>query len=74
MLARLLESPAGLNDEILVEELSDLLLRYLVDDEWLAQHEPQPVSAEPVSGTKTARRGAAVSRSGTSDPRSPRHR
>ena len=39
MLAMLLESPAGLNDKALVEELVDLLLRYLVDDVWLAQHE-----------------------------------
>lgn len=37
MLASLLETPAGLNDDTLVEELSDLLLRYLVDDDWLAQ-------------------------------------
>ena len=37
MLARLLEMPAGLSDQALVEELVDLLLRYLVDDEWLAQ-------------------------------------
>ena len=35
MLASLLEKPAGLNDATLVEELADLLLRYLVDDEWL---------------------------------------
>jgi AcrR family transcriptional regulator len=33
MLASLLESPAGLDDQTLVEELVDLLLRYLVDDE-----------------------------------------
>jgi AcrR family transcriptional regulator len=39
MLSSLLESPAGLNDQTLVDELSDLLLRYLVDDEWLAQQE-----------------------------------
>ena len=35
MLASLLEKPAGLNDDTLVEELTDLLLRYLVDDQWL---------------------------------------
>ncbi len=35
MLASLIESPAGLNNDAMVEELSDLLLRYLVDDEWL---------------------------------------
>jgi AcrR family transcriptional regulator len=40
MLASLLEKPAGLNDETLVEELVDLLLRYLVEDDWLAQTEP----------------------------------
>src|SRR5262249_31744160 len=39
MLASLLESPAGLNDETLVSELVDLILRYLVEDEWLAQRE-----------------------------------
>jgi AcrR family transcriptional regulator len=39
MLASLLERPAGLNDQSLVEELVDLLLRYLVDDAWLAETE-----------------------------------
>jgi AcrR family transcriptional regulator len=39
MLASLLEAPAGLNDKTLVEELVDLLLRYLVEDEWLAEHD-----------------------------------
>lgn len=53
MLASLLESPAGLNDEALVEELVDLLLRYLVDDEWLAQHEDGPASrAKEKSSTR----------------------
>lgn len=37
MLASLLETPAGLNDAALLEELADLLLRYLVDDDWLEQ-------------------------------------
>jgi AcrR family transcriptional regulator len=37
MLASLLETPAGLNDRTLGEELVDLLLRYLVEDEWLAK-------------------------------------
>ena len=32
MLARLLESPPGLDDETLTEELTDLVLRYLVDE------------------------------------------
>jgi hypothetical protein len=32
MLARLLESPANLDDDTLVEELTDLLVRYLVDE------------------------------------------
>jgi AcrR family transcriptional regulator len=39
MLAMLLESPAGLNEKSVVDELVDLLLRYLVDDEWLEQQE-----------------------------------
>ncbi|MBN9165317.1 MAG: hypothetical protein BGO98_18690 [Myxococcales bacterium 68-20] len=53
MLAMLLESPAGLNDKALVEELVDLLLRYLVDDEWLAQHEDVPGSrAKEESSTR----------------------
>lgn len=33
MLARLLETSPGLNDETMVEELVDLLLRYLVEEE-----------------------------------------
>jgi AcrR family transcriptional regulator len=33
MLARLLESPAGLDDAALVDELSDMVLRYLVLDQ-----------------------------------------
>lgn len=37
MLASLLEKPAGLNDNTLVQELVDLLLRYLIEDEWLAE-------------------------------------
>jgi Tetracyclin repressor-like, C-terminal domain len=32
MLARLLEEPAGLDDAVLVDELTDLVLRYLVDE------------------------------------------
>jgi AcrR family transcriptional regulator len=40
MLASLLESPAGLDDQTLVEELVDLLLRYLVDDEHVRAEMP----------------------------------
>jgi hypothetical protein len=36
MLAYLLERPAGLSEESLVDELVDMILRYLVDDSWLA--------------------------------------
>lgn len=43
MLAMLLESPAGLNENTVVAELVDLLLRYLVDDEWLSQQEQNSV-------------------------------
>ena len=32
MLARLLESPPGLDDETLTEELTDMVMRYLVDE------------------------------------------
>jgi hypothetical protein len=32
MLARMLEDPPGLDDETLTEELTDMVLRYLVDD------------------------------------------
>jgi AcrR family transcriptional regulator len=32
MLARMLESPPGMDDETLTHELTDMLLRYLVDD------------------------------------------
>jgi AcrR family transcriptional regulator len=59
MLARLLETPAGLNDEALVEELVDLLLRYLIDDEWLSKktengaRRPKASSA-PQASTKNA--------------------
>lgn len=66
MLSTLLESPAGVNDQTLVDELSDLLLRYLVDDAWLAQH-----SSDHASGKK---RNGAVSRNGTTDPPSPHPR
>jgi len=55
MLASLLEMPAGFNDQTMVEELSDLLLRYLVDDEWLAQQED-------------AANGARSTANGTSGP------
>lgn len=36
MLAFLLEHPAGLSEETLMEELADLIIRYLVDDSWTA--------------------------------------
>ena len=32
MLARMLESPPGLDDETLTEELTDLVMRYLIDE------------------------------------------
>ncbi|HVH43712.1 MAG TPA: TetR/AcrR family transcriptional regulator [Labilithrix sp.] len=59
MLASLLETPAGVNDQALVEELVDLLLRYLVDDEWLSEHDgataarPKAKGKSPASATKT---------------------
>lgn len=57
MLARLLEDPAGLTDEALAEELVDLLLRYLVDDEWLAKTDGEAAAAEaetkPTNGKRT---------------------
>lgn len=46
-LARLLESPPGIDDETLVTELADLVLRYLVD-------EPEPES-KPLAPTPRAR-------------------
>lgn len=51
MLATLLERPAGLNDQSLADELVDLLLRYLVDDEWLAKSD-----AKLTRSGKTSRR------------------
>jgi hypothetical protein len=42
MLASLLESPAGLDDQTLVEELVDLLLRYLVEDDASSVRAPSP--------------------------------
>lgn len=47
MLASLLENPAGVNDQSLVDELVDMLLRYLVDDEWLAQQEGEARRSQP---------------------------
>jgi AcrR family transcriptional regulator len=49
MLATLLERPVGLNDQSLADELVDLILRYLVDDAYLAKSEGAP---------KTPRRNA----------------
>ena len=54
MLASLLETPAGFSDQTMVEELVDLLLRYLVDDEWLAQQEGA------ASGARAATNGASA--------------
>lgn len=53
MLASLLETPAGFSDQTMVEELSDLLLRYLVEDEWLAEQETA------VNGARLAVNGAS---------------
>lgn len=60
MLASLLETPAGLNDTALVDELVDLLLRYLVDDEWLALQREAPAtgtngSRQPTVALKAAK-------------------
>jgi AcrR family transcriptional regulator len=44
MLARMLESPPGLDDETLTEELTDLVLRYLVDERATAA---VPISEAP---------------------------
>lgn len=72
MLASLLETPAGLNDETLVEELADLLLRYLVDDDWLAEQKPSKGGAKrkrPPKLNGAAPKRAALTRSGTSSRR-----
>ena len=48
MLARMLESPPGLDDETLTEELTDLVLRYLVDESaGAAQRLPEPRRIRP---------------------------
>lgn len=61
MLARLLEMPAGLDDQALVEELVDLLLRYLVDDDWLAQKDgPRPADGADAKPRKTNGKGAPL--------------
>ena len=62
MLASLLETPAGFSDQTMVEELVDLLLRYLVDDEWLAQQESVTSGARP-STNGTTSGGSAADRS-----------
>lgn len=57
MLASLLETPAGLDDQALVEELVDFLLRYLVDDAWLADKDGAPANApESKRRSKPAKR------------------
>jgi AcrR family transcriptional regulator len=42
MLARMLESPPGLDDETLTEELADMIYRYLVDDPQSGPELPRP--------------------------------
>jgi AcrR family transcriptional regulator len=59
MLASLLERPAGLNDETLIEELVDLLLRYLVDDAWLSSQTPGRGNGKATRGAKPARAAKA---------------
>ncbi|MCL2724980.1 MAG: TetR/AcrR family transcriptional regulator [Polyangiaceae bacterium] len=40
MLAYLLERPPGISEAALIDELVDMLLRYLIDDAWLAKTPP----------------------------------
>ena len=47
MLARLLESPPGVGDAALVEELTDLVVRYLVADAALPRPKPRRGGREP---------------------------
>ncbi len=49
MLASLLESPAGLEDETLVDELVDLLMRYLVDEKRLEAEKANGHAKKPAS-------------------------
>jgi AcrR family transcriptional regulator len=56
MLASLLEKPAGLNDQSLVAELVDLLLRYLVEDGWLAQQTPKKNDRANRNGARTSQK------------------
>jgi AcrR family transcriptional regulator len=65
MLASLLERPAGLNDKTLVEELVDLLLRYLVDDAWLSEQD-----GRRGNGTPEKRRAPAAAAGGATSHRS----
>lgn len=53
MLARLLEAPANLDDDTLVEELTDLIVRYVVDE---SRGVEQPAS----SGSTSLRGGASI--------------
>ncbi len=55
MLASLLESPAGLDDQTLVEELVDLLLRYLVDDERMPRATQPRTNGKKTLAVKNAR-------------------
>lgn len=51
MLARMLESPPGVDDDTLVEELTDMLLRYLVRD----SAEDEQVTEQPASRLQAGR-------------------
>ena len=51
MLARMLESPPGVDDDTLVEELTDMLLRYLVRD----STEGEQTAREPASRLQAGR-------------------
>jgi AcrR family transcriptional regulator len=44
MLARMLESPPGLDDETLTEELTDMIFRYLVEEQASARQEPMDLA------------------------------
>lgn len=54
MLASLLETPAGFDDKTMIEELTDLLLRYLVDDAWLAEQERSIDAASAAAAPRTS--------------------
>jgi hypothetical protein len=55
MLARLLEGPVGLSDAALVDELADLLLRYLLEEQaGVASQAASPVTLAPALDTAPA--------------------